>query len=304
MIILECNSNPDGAYSYWRGKRPNIQLEKYGHRFITEADAHDLNYDAVFISEPSTPHSYNLLRTTKNGWIDIGDYCIDLPAYNPAYLRYKNGGEYWFLRCLEKANLVTVTTRFIKEKLSAYHDNIHVIPNAIMPNEIGGVGRNNLVYHRGSSHHSHDMSQFIFPEIDIPYVFAGAPHPTEDHIFLEAIDYKKHFWRMQHISPKYAVFPLVDNHFNRAKSNIMFLESTMCGAILLAPDWEEWRCDGITNFDTELSYMDLPIHKLLGLSENERIQKWEGSKQSVLSHFNLNTITQQRLELIEKFLVS
>lgn len=299
MIILECNSNPDGAYSYWRGKRPNIELEQFGHRFITEDDKYDLNYDAVFISEPSSPHSYNLLRE-KKAWIDCGDYCIDLPAYNPAHLRYKQGGEYWFLKCIEKADLITVSTQFIKEKLSKYHDNIHVVQNAIKPSEIGRFGRNDLVYYRGSSHHFIDLAQFNFPKIDIPYVFAGTPHPTEDYIYLEPVDQKKHFWRMSAISPKFAVFPLIDNDFNRAKSNIMFLEATMCGAVLLSMPWQEWQHEGITH----IKNFELDVKEFILMSNEERYKKWEASVKTVTSHFNLDKTTLQRLELIEKFLVS
>lgn len=300
MIFLECNSNPDGAYSYWRGKRPNIELEQYGHRFITEEDKFDMNYDAVFISEPSTAHSFNLIKN-KQSWVDCGDYCIDLPPYNPAHLRYKQGGEYWFLKCLEKATYVTVSTGFIKEKLSKYHDNIFIVPNAIKPAEIKGFGKNNLVYYRGSQHHTQDLTTHVFPPISYPYLFAGTPHPTQDCLFLEPVpDVKRHFWRMGAISPKFAVFPLFGNDFNRAKSNIMFLESTMCGAVLLAPNWEEWQHEGIINY----SDFTEDVKSFIKISDEERYKKWAASVKTVTTHFNLNNTTIQRLELIGKFLVS
>lgn len=57
------------------------------------------------------------------------------------------------------------------------------------------------------------------------------------------------FWRMLWITaPALIMAPLWDCPFNRAKSNIAWIEGLHAGAITLAPDWEEWRRPGVLNY--------------------------------------------------------
>jgi hypothetical protein len=44
------------------------------------------------------------------------------------------------------------------------------------------------------------------------------------------------------------IVPLRDNAFNRCRSNLAWIEATCAGAVVIAPDWEEWRRPGIMNY--------------------------------------------------------
>jgi hypothetical protein len=57
---------------------------------------------------------------------------------------------------------------------------------------------------------------------------------------------------LRDLRPKLGIVPLVDHGFNRAKSNIAWLELTWAGAVTLVPDWSEWNHPGaITYSDTD-----------------------------------------------------
>ena len=49
-------------------------------------------------------------------------------------------------------------------------------------------------------------------------------------------------------APWVHVVPLADSRFNRAKSMIAWIEATCAGAVVLAPDWEEWQRPGVVHY--------------------------------------------------------
>ena len=103
---------------------------------------------------------------------------------------------------------------------------------------------------------------------------------------------------MHFISPKYSVFPLVDTPFNRAKSNIAYLEAIMCGAIIVAPDWQEWRHPGVINYTDDFKEK---VGYMVTMEEGERVKTWQAGYENILAKFTLNHL--KRSELIDNFLV-
>lgn len=51
-----------------------------------------------------------------------------------------------------------------------------------------------------------------------------------------------------HLGPWLNIVPLQASAFNRAKSNLAWIEATCAGAITLAPDWPEWQRPGVVNY--------------------------------------------------------
>lgn len=61
-------------------------------------------------------------------------------------------------------------------------------------------------------------------------------------------DLFEYFEKLRQSKCHYLLVPLVDNRFNRAKSNIAWIEATWAGKVVIAPDLPEWHRPGIINY--------------------------------------------------------
>jgi hypothetical protein len=125
-----------------------------------------------------------------------------------------------------------------------------------------------LICWRGSSTHDADLMTHAEPfckafgkHLDWTINMLGAPfwgfieaidaipgiRPT-NNVITESLDPINFFDFLRTIGPALMIVPLQDNAFNRAKSNIVWLEGLHAGAVTLAPDWDEWRRPGIINY--------------------------------------------------------
>jgi hypothetical protein len=50
------------------------------------------------------------------------------------------------------------------------------------------------------------------------------------------------------LAPFIHIVGLEDNPFNRAKSNVAWVEASAAGAVVLAPDWPEWQRPGVQTY--------------------------------------------------------
>jgi hypothetical protein len=62
---------------------------------------------------------------------------------------------------------------------------------------------------------------------------------------------------IQQLRPKLFIVPLIDHQFNRAKSNISWLEATTAGAVCLATDLPEFVRPGIINFSNPRNFYNV-----------------------------------------------
>ncbi len=72
--------------------------------------------------------------------------------------------------------------------------------------------------------------------------------------FFKGIDIRQYFLQLQKERPKLLIVPLVDNEFNRSKSNIAWIEATLCGAVCIAPDFPEWRKPGVITYKDDKEF--------------------------------------------------
>jgi hypothetical protein len=83
------------------------------------------------------------------------------------------------------------------------------------------------------------------------------PHKINKYIevgWLDMYDYIKY---IKELRPRILFVPLVDNLFNRAKSNISWLEATTAGAVCLATDLPEFVRPGIINFSNSRNFYNV-----------------------------------------------
>ncbi len=209
-------------------------------------------------------------------WYDIDDDVFNLPAPNPAsqqMTQHRADNVVWFLK---NAQAVTVSTNYMKDIVVKHrgHDlGVTVVPNALddyafpyydmYPGEDAESIQKNMGW-RGGVTHQGDILEFAggfweflektkaglhFEGYDPWYLAKGLPWvPTKadytNRVYFKPYrDYYGYMINHRELQPPWAqAVPLIDNSFNRAKSNIAALEAFFAGAVIVAPlGWEEWE---------------------------------------------------------------
>jgi hypothetical protein len=155
---------------------------------------------------------------------------------------------------------------------------------------------------RGSLTHQEDIMQFkpvmdeLDSERDIAWRFYGADmywakKGLKDVTQIGSMDFTLYQQTLR-VDPGQIMFvPLVDNHFNRCKSDIAAIEAVVAGMIPVVPNWWELGC-GHDNMKDTLSF-------LLGCGEHEKRDYWENSMDFIMERRNLTTENLKRLQVIE-----
>lgn len=312
--------NPFDATSFYRGWGPLSHLRRImpDTKFV---EAMNVNYvtmmmhDALFIQRPTEQKHVELIMLAVKCnipvWVDYDDNLFEVPIYNPQYAYYqREDTRRNIANCLGLADLVTVSTKRLSDAVDKYvHNKIEVIPNGF-PDHIldpfaKKVDRKNIISWRGSSTHSEDLKELHHSivalswatEKDWAWVFFGdIDYKTHEllkdrkapfHIVptQEPIDYLK---SIHSLGAAIHVVPLVDNAFNRCKSNISWIEGQYAGSVCITPKFME--CDDLDAF----KYTD-NIHSKL-------IEAIAGQYPTILgAEINLLSVeNQKRLNLLEE----
>jgi len=211
-------------------------------------------YDTVILERPSSQESMNIVRLAKDMRIkvivDYDDDILHLTQYNPMYETYKQQMPSC-VECLALADEVWVTTKSIVRSFSLYNKNIHVIPNAhndylfkLEDKKPFNVGVK-LAMWRGGYSHEEDVYDIGIPEMlidvinnnmDWTFKFIGQRFKYmekrcgDNYVSQEGASTVQFYKMIHKENPCIAFYPLADTVFNRAKSNICFIEATYAGA--------------------------------------------------------------------------
>jgi glycosyltransferase involved in cell wall biosynthesis len=172
--------------------------------------------------------------------------------------------------------------------------------------------RNPLVMWRGSATHDKDLlvhaaglARVIGRHLDWTYNFVGDPFwlameqieavpglkPTSI-IRTESLDPINFFAFLRATRPSLMIVPLEDNPFNRAKSNIAWVEGTHAGAVTLAPDWDEWRRPGVITYKDAGDFEEKMDRFLSGGYDHARL--WVESRDFIAENLALPRVNQLR----------
>jgi glycosyltransferase involved in cell wall biosynthesis len=251
--------------------------------------------------------------------VDIDDYWI-LEDSHPLALEYKAiDFEKKQIYALKTAEEVITTNNYLLSEIITYNPNVHIVSNAIPKAGQFDIVRDGSKFTRlfwqGSLTHAEDIS-ILAPVTnnladiskDIKMVMAGF-NENENECHKMAMDYTagfKHQYKLiepKHPADYYEVYkdadicliPLINNRFNRCKSNLKVLEAANLGLpvicspvgpyldmpVLYARSTEQW----ISN-----------IKKLVG-SKNR--QKEVGLKLKTFcdKHYNFDTVNNKRKKI-------
>lgn len=97
------------------------------------------------------------------------------------------------------------------------------------------------------------------------------------------------------------LFPLCDNHLNRAKSNNAWIEACYAGALTVAPDWEEWRKPGVITYGpngkakTFREAAEMAFHMTDAEAQREAYRGWK----HVYDNLRLSRVNRLRADLLK-----
>lgn len=258
--------NPLDGTSFYRGHYPLSHLrEKFQFNSLGPPPGVPMDYagieaamcmhDAIFMQRPFRQEDLIIMSIAKRWgvpiWVDFDDLLTHVPMHNFAYLMYKDFRQL-LPEIVAMADFVTVSTEFLRDFMVP---EATVIKNALPAswyNPHFNCSRNSIAW-RGSATHVRDVSLISMPMMKFAadhkealfHVFGDQPwwmslmqcdwqwhQPSHVGMFMESFKQTK---------PRTIVVPLVDDEFNRAKSNIAMLEATMAGTLCIASNLPEFE---------------------------------------------------------------
>jgi glycosyltransferase involved in cell wall biosynthesis len=203
--------------------------------------------DVVVWQALDFPHSFNLFkdmreRHQKPFLMEIDDYVADVPVSNEAHNGYRPGSTRFKIAMeqIKMSDGLVVSTPYLAEQYKEFNEHIYVIPNSIdlkewtsRPRKRGDRIRIGWI---GSGAHSADLEMVASAIMDVTqkyknawfYCIHGVPQVFKDMPKV----YWTHKWATINLYPRHmasycfdiGIAPLVDNNFNRGKSNLRWLE--------------------------------------------------------------------------------
>jgi hypothetical protein len=285
---------------------------------------HLIQADLLFFQRPFMPAHKTVIQMAKAMsipvWVDYDDDLFNVTWSNPAYQTFMTQTVHAdILEILEMADAITVSTAHMKTD-SVFgkipNKTPHVVRNAIDTDmfkvERVMEARRKAITWRGSSTHFEDMAPNVdaFVETamfnkDWTFHFIGHPHwelirkmPGDQINCIQFIDNIMQFiGTLCLLCPAIHVVTLVDNQFNRCKSNIAALEAIYAGAMVVAPaGFAEWDMPGVLNYEPGCLRAALQI--AISNGEDWRADMWYQTRNYVLEELSLRNVNKQRATLI------
>ena len=305
----------------------DIAKPEFRARIINELWDAVQKADVVVMQAVQTKEALDLFLSIKDLFSDkfpekkllleLDDNYISAPTYNPAHSFYAPNEPLrkLVIRQLETADGVIVSTPYLKQVYSDFNGNIIVAPNSIDFELWGKAKRKRLPGIRigwsGGASHEEDL-RIIEPVVRS--ILAKHPEVTFNFVhgipeFLRGIDRVEcvgKFARIdkypQHIASQgwdIALAPLVDNAFNRGKSNLRWLEAAALGIPCVASKvghFADTIRDGIDGFLAEASRdFENYLEVLIRDSKLRRLMGQE-AKDRVLRDFNVEITARKYAE--------
>ncbi len=243
-------------------------------------------YDLVWMQRPGPPitgqavNAMNYCKSLKLPVVlDFDDNLFNVPNSHENAHAFAEMRENLIL-LLQGAAATMVSTKCIYEDYSAINTNIHIVPNAVPDDMLQPFTgeRSNVLLYRGMRNHIPDVyayHQHFQKLLDDGYKvkFMGLnPFFLNKYTFLQGKDIYKYFEYFRSLRVKALLFPMMDNRFNRSRSNIAWLESTMAGTVTIAPSWEEWQCPGIIHHRPD-NFYQVVVSLMKGEYDIDRLYK-------------------------------
>ena len=231
----------------------DIMSHAHGPRITHEMAANARKMDVIVMGMVGSNNGYRTVQWLREDFgkpvvMEIDDNILSCPIYNPAASCYNPNSQVrgFTISQLRGSDAVIVTTPGLKEVYSEFNDNIYIVPNSIDFEVWGKLqhGKNRgkiTIGWVGGANHNSDLL-IIEPAIDyltdkypqVEFVFGHGMHPNFKgkkgvRWLREFVRIDKYPKFMAKIGMDIGMAPLVDNAFNRGKSNLRWLEYSSLG---------------------------------------------------------------------------
>lgn len=278
----------------------------------------------VYVQRPSTDSYLKIIKMAKlNGkkvWVDFDDDLLNVPQSNSRNIHFlKDETKEIIKTALSLSDLVTVSTQALLESFAQYAGRIEILPNGydkrLYPYRAKKLPpRKKIIFWRGSETHDDDLMQAtadlinassLHPEYE--WAFIGFPfwHTIQEfkrkgikHHVVPVMDPVFYFKFIYEMRPSIQVVPLSDNPFNRAKSNIAWIEGTHAGAIVVAPDFPEWQKPGVVPYGYGATLYE-QLKRAFAIGDDGSLGR---SENYIEENLLLDKINLKRKELIQSLL--
>jgi len=267
--------------SYWRvfipfmelAKNPNFDIMISVMMFDEDAEW----ADTIVLQRCANERIFEILKKAKAKGkkivFETDDNLHNHPYYNPGKKAFENTVySKHTTEIMQLADRMSVSTEYLKKSYQMLNKNIHVLPNSVNvdhweeKNSFRKTNDSINLAWAGSNTHSKDLEivsnvveQAVEKYPNVNYVTSGWDGrykirdkekyafydaflnlPIERRIHFEWSDYPHRVCKyMKHFDIGLA--PLLDNEFNKAKSNVKFLEYSMCKIPTIASDIEAYN---------------------------------------------------------------
>lgn len=223
----------------------------------------------------------------------------------------------------KKSDLVTCTTDILREDFLTINPNVAILPNFIDP-DFYPSGQEftkreiRIGWQGGASHYEdlylvrpaivkvlkrHKNAKFIYSgDMRFAGLFKDAPQDQME--FHPWVRHNAYPYKMFSLNLDIGLCPVVDNHFNRNKSSIKWLEYSVLGAATIAsniPPYSPVISDGHTGIladENEASWVDALESLIIDKYKREKMAK--AAKNEVLTNHNINTNAHLWVEAYKK----
>jgi len=257
------NARDTWACGWYRCYVPGVALKRLGYRVTLDAQlgAADIaSHDVIVFQQPSSPAHLAAIRSAneqgKLTVVEFDDDVWSLSSANPAHAQWNRPDVRSAVQsCVSEAQLVTVPTHALAERMRAMNPAVRVLPN-MLPAEGWDIERearpgDGLVMGwAGSQSHGGDfgvIDGIVQPLLEryphLQMVIVGGPAaielaPHERITRVPATD-------IEHYPQRLALFdigliPLADTTFNRSKSDLKFVEYGRLGIPTVASKLEPY----------------------------------------------------------------
>jgi glycosyltransferase involved in cell wall biosynthesis len=319
--IIEFLDGTGTVCSFWRGHNPLSELTRENKIRIIQGEYGKENWptlrqaDIAFFQRPFfTKCLHQILYAKDFGlkiWIDLDDW-FELPENHPNFDLYNmEFDEKSFRKILMCADVITVTNKTLLDYYSEYFtqvsSRIKILPNALNDYifKIKPLSNNNIAIWRGQSFHLYDIKDYVrsikkvmkqFPDWKLNIVGSNIKSfgTLDNHKYLGSFNIHDYFGCIATIKPSVFIVPLEDNKFNRAKSEIVWMESTFCGAVAIMPHWYDDGCKITYNSKEDLE------DTMIRIMDNKDLREmfYNNSVKEINDNFLLSKVNEQRLNII------
>lgn len=276
----------------------DIKKSEYKHRILGEINVWAADSDIIVMQMPVTHEALQMFYALKDAYpnkpivAEADDNMLSTPQYNPASEVYFPGSQFqkYAIDQFKSADAMVVTTPSLKEVYGEFCNHIYEVPNCIDFELWGKLKRKKrkgiTIGWAGGASHNEDLNRvrLVIKRIlknnkDVRFVMChGIPKEFRNMKNVECV-YK--FVRIdkypQHLAKQgFDIFiaPLVDNAFNRGKSNLRWLEGSALSIPTVASNvghFKETINDGVDGFlaDNETDFEA----KLQRLIDSRKLRK-------------------------------